>query len=140
MDPVTQLIRILTYAGVFPFVLMDLFTAYMPGPWSLWMIQYGAVIISFIAGMQWGICLELERSIWVLILSIACALGGWLSLLTTWTALTIGIQILLLWLLYGIDYWLVPEDAYPMQYLITRQRATMGVILLLLIQLGYQLS
>lgn len=138
MDPITNIIRILTYAGLIPLVLLNMLSLHMPGPWSQWMVYYGAVILSFIAGMQWGISIELERSLWVLIFSIICSLLAWASLLLSDITYTFICQLIGLLFLYLIDIKLIPEDAYPVQYLITRKRATLFFALMLVIQLYIQ--
>lgn len=138
MDPVTNIIRLLTYAGLIPLVLLNLLSLYIPGPWSQWMVYYGAVILSFIAGMQWGISIELERSLWVLIFSIACSLLAWASLLLPHITYTFICQLIGFFFLYLIDIKLIPEDAYPVQYLITRKRATLIFVLMLVLQLYIQ--
>ncbi|MDG2348901.1 MAG: DUF3429 domain-containing protein [Gammaproteobacteria bacterium] len=138
MDPVTNIIRLLTYAGLIPLVLLNILSLYIPGPWSQWMVYYGAVILSFIAGMQWGISIELERSLWVLIFSIACSLLAWASLLLPDITYTFICQLIGFFFLYLIDFKLIPEDAYPVQYLITRKRATLIFVLMLVLQLYIQ--
>ncbi len=138
MDPVTNIIRLLTYAGLIPLVLLNILSLYIPGPWSQWMVYYGAVILSFIAGMQWGISIELERSLWVLIFSISCSLLAWASLLLPYITYTFICQLIGFFFLYLIDVKLIPEDAYPVQYLITRKRATLIFVLMLVLQLYIQ--
>ena len=81
MDLITNIIRLLTYAGLIPLVALNILSIWVPGPWAQWMTYYTAIILSFIAGMQWGISIELERSLWVLIFSITCSLWAWASLL-----------------------------------------------------------
>ena len=138
MDPITNIIRVLTYAGLIPLVILNILSLFFPGPWSQWMIFYTAIILSFIAGMQWGISIELERSLWVLVFSILGSLWAWGSLLLTDMTVTFIFQFFGFCFLYLIDVKLVPEDAYPMQYLITRKRATLLFALMLLIQIGIQ--
>lgn len=138
MDPITNIIRIMTYAGLIPLVLLNGLTLYMPGPWAQWMMYYGAIILSFIAGMQWGISIELERSLWVMIFSIICSLFAWVSLLLPQITDTLLCQLIGLFCLYFIDVKLIPEDAYPMQYLITRKRATLFFACMLMLQIYIQ--
>lgn len=138
MDPITNIIRILTYAGLIPMIILNILSVYLPGPWTQWMVYYGAIILSFIAGMQWGISIELERSLWVLIFSITGSLWAWGSLLLTNIVSTLICQLIGLYLLYLIDINMIPDDAYPVQYLTTRKRATFIFALMLLIQIGIQ--
>lgn len=133
MDPITNLIRCLTYAGLVPLLLLNLLNIWTPGPWIQWMVFYVAIIISFISGMQWGISLELERSPWVLLTSVLCSLWAWSSLLLSHTTFSIISQIVALLCLYYIDTSLIPEDAYPVDYTITRKRATVCIMILLVV-------
>lgn len=139
MDPVTNIIRFLTYAGLMPLILLNVLSFYIAGPWAQWMIYYAAIILSFIAGMQWGISIELERSLWTLIFSIFGSLWAWASLLFTSIIVTICFQLFGLFFLYLVDVKLIPEDAYPFQYLITRKRATLFFGLMLIVQIYVQI-
>ena len=138
MDPITNIIRLLTYAGLIPLIILNILSIYLPGPWAQWMVFYTAIILSFVAGMQWGISIEIERSLWVLIFSILGSLWAWTSLLLPDLSLTFIFQLFGLCFLYFIDIKLIPEDAYPLQYLITRKRATLIFALMLLIQISIQ--
>lgn len=140
MDPITTAIRILTYAGLIPLLVLNCLCLLVGlTPWDQWLITYTAIIISFIAGMQWGISLELERSIWVLLLSIFGSLWGWFTLLFNTAITSLILQIIGMIFLYVIDTKLIPEDAYPVQYLVTRRRATGFFITFLIIQILIQL-
>lgn len=138
MDPITNIIRFLTYAGLIPLIILNILSLSIPGPWAQWMVFYTAIILSFVAGMQWGISIELERSLWVLIFSILGSLWAWISLLLSDLSLTFSFQLLGLCVLYLIDIKLIPEDAYPLQYLITRRRTTLIFALMLLTQISIQ--
>ncbi|MEE2769686.1 MAG: DUF3429 domain-containing protein [Pseudomonadota bacterium] len=139
MDLITNIIRLLTYAGLIPLVALNILSIWVPGPWAQWMTYYTAIILSFIAGMQWGISIELERSLWVLIFSITCSLWAWASLLLSNIIFTFCFQLTGLLFLYWIDVRLIPEDAYPVHYLITRRRASIVFALMLVCQIYIQI-
>jgi len=110
-----KLIPTLTYLGAIPFVVSASCIALNIAPigidahhsfpaWEMILLTYGAIILSFLGGMHWGIALSkpdvhgaLTRALW----SNAISLFAWLTLLipSTWIALSIQCFLfIILWL------------------------------------------
>jgi hypothetical protein len=131
-----RLAQLLVYSGAIPFIACvcvsvlgwDIFDARWYG------ITYGAVILSFLAGIHWGVYLFLSPSCPynLFITSNIAALLGWLSLLIFphW-----GSSLLLIlcfsWLLL-IDHKLFKLDIIPDWFYRLRVHATIIVIVSLL--------
>ncbi len=137
MDPINLLISILTFAGAIPFIIATFGIIITQSSFYLFaLIGYGAVIQSFISGMHWGISLEVERSVKTLLISIVFSLLSFLSILFyKIPSIALLIQLFSFNMLYLIDVYIVNEDAYPNQYIITRQIITGIVTAILIINL-----
>lgn len=59
--------RALGYLGLVPFVVLSLLTAVGPEGWKSWalpgLVAYGAVILSFLGGITWGIAIRAEGDV-----------------------------------------------------------------------------
>jgi Protein of unknown function (DUF3429) len=83
--PLHPLVPALMLAGAIPFVGCAV------GAWRLWALPfdpayvavvYGAVILSFLGGIQWGLFLQPKvPKAWVIVSSNGLALLGWMSVL-----------------------------------------------------------
>ena len=137
MDPINLLISILTFAGAIPFIIATFGIIITQSSFYLFaLIGYGSVIQSFISGMHWGISLEVERSVKTLLISIVFSLLSFLSILFyKIPSIALLIQLFSFNMLYLIDVYIVNEDAYPNQYIITRQIITGIVTAILIINL-----
>ena len=75
----------LGYAGLIPFAILSLdplVTQVFPAPVArLWLLGYGAVILSFLGGIVWGRVFDKPQAGVALIVSILTSLLGWASLL-----------------------------------------------------------
>ena len=74
----------LGYAGLIPFVVLaidPLTTQYFAPPLArLWLLGYGAVILSFLGGIVWGRSLERPEAGVAMIVSILISLAAWAAL------------------------------------------------------------
>ena len=133
MDPIRLLIQCLTYSGIIPFILCFILAIQNSPGWIFILCAYGAVIQSFIAGMHWGISLEVERSVWTLVISIFLAIWAWFSvLLICYPLIAILMQISGFFALYMVDYYAISGDNYPYQFHRLRQHVTLIVIIILI--------
>ncbi len=75
----------LGYAGLIPFAVLALdpllFQYLSPPLASLWLLFYGAVILSFLGGIVWGRSLREPDAGIAMIVSILISLAGWGALL-----------------------------------------------------------
>ena len=97
---------VLGYAGLIPFVLAALA---LHGPWpgaalaAQVFIAYGATILAFLGGIQWGLALSpgSQRATERAVVGVLPSLVAWLALLvpasTATTLLAAGFAALLLW-------------------------------------------
>jgi len=73
--------RILGYAGLIPFLVLafdPLTTEYFSPPLArLWLLGYGAVILSFLGGIVWGRSLDKPEAGIAMIVSILISLVAW---------------------------------------------------------------
>lgn len=76
--------QILGYAGLIPFAFLaidPLTTQYFAPPLArLWLLGYGAVILSFLGGIVWGRALEKPGAGGAMIVSIVISLVAWAAL------------------------------------------------------------
>ncbi len=75
----------LGYAGLIPFAALALdalVTGFVAAPLArMWLLAYGAVILSFLGGIMWGRCLNEPEAGATLIVSILISLAGWSAIL-----------------------------------------------------------
>ena len=73
--------QVLGYAGLIPFIVLaldPLTIQYFPPPLArLWLLGYGAVILSFLGGIVWGRSLEKPGAGLAMIVSIVFSLAAW---------------------------------------------------------------
>ena len=89
--PAQRAARWLGYAGLLPFVLPALLVALLPaGDWHTLaarvLVAYGAVILSFLGGIVWGLGLQSRRltprlAAFEFLYSVCPSLLGWVALL-----------------------------------------------------------
>ncbi|PWB32343.1 DUF3429 domain-containing protein [Pseudomonas sp. SDI] len=129
---------VLGYGGLLPFIgltLLILFYAEFRALWSTMLVNYGAVILSFIGALHWGFAMALqgmlaehrrERLMW----SVIPALIGWVS-----TLLAVPLGCLMLTCGFAVHLWqdqkLVQE--LPGWYLPMRGHLTVVASLCLLL-------
>jgi hypothetical protein len=104
-----HLVRVLTYLGAVPFVLAAIISLspYMSLPTFLGgdiayagfkakalMHSYAVVIISFLAGIQWGVCLHDHKQSKLILISNVLAIMAWLSLMAFASKLALSILLL----------------------------------------------
>ena len=77
--------QVLGYAGLIPFVVLaldPLTVQYFPPPLArLWLLGYGATILSFLGGIVWGRSLEKPEAGIAMIVSIVLSLAAWGALM-----------------------------------------------------------
>lgn len=95
------------------------------------LLSYSAVIISFLCGMHWGLCLSAtgDFKINLLLSSNIMALLAWASLLVEIIVLQYIIQIICFASLFIIDYWLHKGNIIPTWFYQLRKVITLVVIL-----------
>ena len=110
----------LGFGGLLPFVGLTILTVVWPDTWyAFWLttlLQYGAVILTFVGALQWGYAVGLARSgdnatarfLW----SVMPALVAWLSFqFPVWTALQL--EAAALTLCYCVDRNFAAADDKP---------------------------
>ena len=130
---------ILGMAGLIPFfglsaaIALHLQTPY--GSASLWLAAYGAIILSFMGGAQWGISVARPvreaGSLWrAFAASVVPALVAWpaLFLPITWSLATLSVTFACL---LGYDLWTVRRGEAPEWYGQLRLGLTAAVVLCL---------
>lgn len=132
-------VSMLGYGGLIPFVLLTLGLWSEPsdiGFWTLALVSYGAVILSFIGAIHWGIAMvshELgprganRRFMW----SVVPSLMGWIA-----TLLPPQMSVWLLVTGFALHYWqdhlLQTYTKLPLWYLPLRRRLSVVACLSLL--------
>ena len=137
----TRLVKQLTYAGTLP-LLMCTFTVLVPisGIDALRIaLCYGAVIVSFLCGVQWAVFLLREdrcrRNL--LLYSNAIALAAWLALLVASCCIALCMLGLCFLALLKLDLELSANGVYPSWYARLRINVTIIVMLTLFSLIGY---
>nr|WP_225780394.1 DUF3429 domain-containing protein [Pseudomonas sp. Marseille-Q3773] len=120
---------LLGYGGLLPFVGLMLLVVFSPeyrSVWAMMLVNYGAVILSFVGALHWGFAMALpelaaeqrrKRLLW----SVVPALLGWVS-----TLLPVSLGCLLLLGGFALHYWqdrklqqVVPGWYLPMRLQLT---------------------
>ncbi|HAT7071400.1 TPA: DUF3429 family protein [Legionella pneumophila] len=129
--------RVLTYAGIIPFLLLGIAVVLDSSrlDYSVALFAYGAVIISFLCGIHWGVFLFFSQNCSrnLLFQSNAISLLGWLSVLPAMSYLTFTLQILCFLYLLILDLELYRNKVIPLWFFHLRLKATIVVGLLLFI-------
>lgn len=121
--------QLLTYSGAIPFVALTLLSARHEAttstslPTEALIHAYGAIIISFICGISWGIYLFKSCPLNLFIISNIIALIAWCSLMLTYTPATI-IQLASFLALLKIDHTLFKANVIDPWYFSLRCRIT----------------
>lgn len=132
-----QLARMLMYAGLLPFwgcVLVALLPLETGLDLRLILVSYGAVIVSFIAGIHWGIYLHQEAPVNLFLHSNIAAVLAWVAVLLPWpfgTPLLVACFIYLL----AIDRRLFTCALIDPWFMAMRIRITALVVAALLVSL-----
>jgi uncharacterized membrane protein len=104
-DPFSRQASLLSYLGVLPliFCAAAIIAGYYPDEMTFIQRAYGAVIVSFISGIHWGLSMKdhQRKTIWLLTTSNVIALLAWGSLLmhhaiSAFATLTLAFIILLM--------------------------------------------
>lgn len=123
--------RVLTYLGILPFLLGALIffdSALFGFKFSEhWVITYGAIIASFIAGIHWGLYLAGKAPINLFIHSNIVALAAWSALLISPVYSFILLTLCFLYLIV-IDIRLARAGVIQPWFLRLRKHATIAVI------------
>ena len=126
----------LTYLGLVPFVL-TLGLAFSVNNYSyarLAFLCYGAVILSFLAGIHWGLAFQkrVVDCFYLILSSNVIALLAWASLLLTVATLSIIFLLVGFIIQCAIDYSLLLCGVVPRWYLLMRIRVTLIVVIMLI--------
>lgn len=143
----TRTAKVLTWLGLLPFLIGSII-AVLPQGEQLWPIlvvfvsTYAALIVTFIAGSQWGITRHHgeQPSSLILILSNVITLLAWLGILFPSWVVSWLILLACLWLVLAVDYKLMKQGVWPLAYLKLRLMATIAVTICfgLMIYFGQQ--
>ena len=123
----------LTAAGYLPFIAIALaLVADVQFPLGrdmlvLMLIGYGAVILSFLGGIRWGIAIEAGASATTLLLSVIPSLLGWLTLVMEPRVAVITL-IIALSAQYVWDRASVASGAFPAWFAPIRTGITVAVV------------
>ena len=96
------------------------------------LVAYGAVILSFVGAVHWGIGLMHGASAprALLLVSVVPALLGWLSLLVV-AQVGLVLQIVAFTVLYGYERLTLWDFAFPAWYRVLRRHLTAAVVAML---------
>ena len=133
--------RVLTYAGIIPFLLLGMAVALQVRDldYGLALFAYGAVIISFLCGIHWAVFLFFSQycSRNLLFHSNAICLLAWLSVIPVMSYVTFALQIVSFLYLLIVDWELYRNKAIPLWFFHLRLNATIVVVLLLFVTACY---
>lgn len=141
----TRIYSILAYAGALPFLacallpLLDVRSIKLIGSVDYIAAAYALTIVSFMAGIHWGIALDPQRTEWpvnLFLSSNAVTIMAWLAFLTTTPKITLIICILAFLYLLRVDYHLYALNLLTAHYLQTRRNVTALVVVSLLWVIG----
>ena len=126
----------LTLAGVIPFLgcLFGIFNHVHSDFYLQSLIAYGAIILTFLGGIHWGLALNYRKeriAIWLLFESILPAFIAWIVLLLSighWQLLLLGITFLFILL---IDIFLYRQNIIESWFLLLRMIIS-GLVLIIL--------
>ena len=141
MDPdKSKTYSLLAYAGAIPFVLCAI------APWlgitdlgrigSVRFVaaSYGLTIVSFMAGVLWGICLIGKKPVPanLFFVSNAVTIAAWFAFLLTPPTVALGVMALLFLYLLMVDARLTRNGVLGDRYFRTRRNVTLLVVLSLI--------
>lgn len=165
MEWPTRTGKILAWAGIIPFILAIIaviahklyaLIGFLPVVGSvtgavsrigdfIWPIievlisTYTALIVTFIAGSQWGVSLQMEKNASkIMFISNIATLMAWLGILVPSWVISFAILLICLWLVWLVDLSLLKKGIWPSSYLKLRTYITIvaSVCLCLLLYLG----
>ena len=141
----TRIYSLLTYAGALPFIacallpLIGVSSIKLIGSVDYIAAVYALAIVSFMAGVHWGMALYPQRTEWpvnLFLSSNAVTIMAWLAFLTTTPKITLIICILAFLYLLWVDYRLYSLNLLTAHYLQTRRNVTALVVISLLLMVG----
>lgn len=127
------LMRVLTYAGLVPFILATLALWWGEASAGFVLQSYSAIILSFLGGIHWGRALGAQNiyAVPLLIGSNVMALAAWLTLLLNTPILIYSILMACFALHYQTDRALAKLSILTPAFLRLRGHATLGVLVCL---------
>jgi hypothetical protein len=129
--------RLLTYLGVLPFLACTAAIAagYEQVSAQFILQAYGAVIVSFVSGIHWGVAMKSGqgKNRWLLLTSNVIALASWLSLLVHHAIGSLLLQTICLILLLVVDAKLFKLGEIDSWFFKLRQRVTLALTITLII-------
>jgi uncharacterized membrane protein len=130
------LATVLSLAGLVPFyVSVAAIWQILPGDWEEvgWYIlqSYGAIILSFLAGIHWGRALGAQnlQAAPLLLWSNIIALVAWVALFVAQPLVLLSLMMACFALQYAVDARMVARGILPQWYLPLRRGVTLGVML-----------
>jgi hypothetical protein len=134
---VHPLARPLGLAGLIPFLVCALGVWFAPPGWRgtslIALLVYGAVILSFLGAVHWGLALAQPghtRNGQRLVLGVLPALIGWTSVLTV-PRYGLGLLVAGFGLVFLAERAAVADGALPQDYFALRRVLTLGAVLAL---------
>lgn len=121
--------RWMGYAGLLPFALpvAGIIVGHNDAWFLHWLVAYGAVILSFVGALQWGLALDerRERRGERILVSVLPALAGWLALLLPLGA---GVALLIAGFagIYAYERVTLWPGGYPVWFRRLRTQLTLG--------------
>lgn len=141
----TRIYSMLTYAGALPFMacalmaLLGMSSIKLIGSVDYIAAVYALTIVSFMAGVHWGMALDpqqIKLPINLFLSSNAVTIMAWLAFLITTPKITLIIGILAFLYLLWVDYRLYSLNLLTAHYFQTRRHVTALVVLSLLMVVG----
>lgn len=136
-DSIPRAALALGWSGVIPFALLSTLTFVGVSDWNgtqgPFLVAYGAVILSFMGGIHWGLAravpstMSVNRQTAMLIVSVLPALTGWVATMFPISCALIVLSVSFLALL-AFDLWSVREGGAPSWYARLRRHLTTAVV------------
>jgi len=132
-DSFSRQASLLSYLGVLPFLFcaVAIIAGYEQDKATFILRAYGAIIVSFISGIHWGLCMKdnQRKTVWLLATSNAIALLAWASLLMHHAISALVTLTLSFVFLLAIDRKLYRLGQIELWFIKLRNRATLFVII-----------
>ena len=127
-----KIIASLTYLGALPFLILTIFSPYISHVTLTGFDIYTIVILSFLSGSYWGICLEQQNNMpYLLISNILAILIASIAYIGMLNLLSI---VFLLCSTLTVDYMLYRKEIISQQYFILRKNITTIVFLIVVLK------
>ncbi len=131
---------VLTLSGAFPFLFFTMMNLIHPNNplWYKILIDYTAVILSFLGGIHWGLAISIKTKFsslfrYLIVLSIIPVLIGWILLLIPIRSLQLDIFILAyIWVLI-VDFFLEKNNIISKIFFKTRIVISALVVCILIV-------